>query len=86
MSIPRGTYRGHRQGPPVASEAEHFYPCQSCGQLVDMRDLGEVFAHEGDGPHPVEDQAEQGRREQLATAQQSAQHSLTGLGRRKTRN
>jgi hypothetical protein len=28
-----------------------------------MRDLGEVFAHEGRQPHPVEDQEEQMRRE-----------------------
>jgi hypothetical protein len=69
VSIPRDTFVGLRRGPPVESEAEHFYRCQVCGQIVDMRDLGEVFDHEGDPPHPVEDRAEQGRREELvATA------------------
>lgn len=65
MSTPRDTYVGHREGPPVESEAEHFCRCQACGQLIDMRDLGEVFAHEGEPPHPVEDLAEQGRRETI---------------------
>lgn len=33
-------------GPDVQDEAEHFFICASCGQAVDMRDLGEVFRHE----------------------------------------
>jgi hypothetical protein len=67
LSVPHRTIRGHRLGPAVNSEAEHFYRCKQCGQIVDMRELGEVFDHEGDAPHPVEDQAEQGRREALLT-------------------
>jgi hypothetical protein len=41
-AIPPGTVVGK----PVADEAEHFFNCVSCGQAVDMRDLGEVFRHE----------------------------------------
>ncbi|MFC4594435.1 hypothetical protein [Sphingobium tyrosinilyticum] len=26
-------------------EAEHFYACPTCGQLVDMRRLGDVVYH-----------------------------------------
>lgn len=51
--IPRGKYIGERVGgPPVKSEAEHFFQCSVCGGWVDMRDLGDVFAHEG--PHEPE--------------------------------
>lgn len=39
--------------------AEHFYTCGNCGGDVDMRDLGEVFHHEGDclvkdAPEPLD--------------------------------
>jgi hypothetical protein len=40
-------------GPPVTSEAEHFYVCEACGQAVDMRDLGQVFHHEEPGHEPL---------------------------------
>jgi hypothetical protein len=36
-------------------EADHFYRCESCGGLVDMRNLEAVCAHEGPAPHPKED-------------------------------
>lgn len=29
-------------------EQEHFYTCGNCGKPVDMRDLSQVFHHEGD--------------------------------------
>jgi hypothetical protein len=40
------------------SEAEHFIRCPTCGGLVDMRDLAQVFEHEGPLPHPSQDQAQ----------------------------
>lgn len=42
LAIPSGTVVGK----PITDEAEHFFSCVSCGQAVDMRDLGEVFRHE----------------------------------------
>lgn len=33
-------------GSEIHDEADHFFNCASCGQAVDMRDLGEVFRHE----------------------------------------
>lgn len=53
--VPRGKYIGERKGPPV-EEHEHFLICALCGGLIDMRDLGIVFSHEGPLPHPLEDQ------------------------------
>lgn len=32
-------------------ESEHFYRCERCGGLVDMRDLAKVMAHEDEGPY-----------------------------------
>lgn len=34
---------------------DHFYICQGCGDLVDMRDLGNVFEHEHNKKVPVID-------------------------------
>lgn len=31
------------------NEAAHYFKCEECGHMVDMRNLGEVFEHEG--PH-----------------------------------
>jgi hypothetical protein len=47
--------RGKRLGPAPASELDHFYTCETCGQSVDRRELWQVFHHEepGHGPHPV---------------------------------
>lgn len=42
-----------RIGPQPTDESEHFYQCASCGQAVDMRQLGDVFHHEGDGHEPL---------------------------------
>lgn len=47
--IPRGRYLGHRVGGDPADEREHFFQCTICGGWVDMRDMGDVLAHEG--PH-----------------------------------
>lgn len=41
-------------GPPVRSEADHFYVCTECGQAVDMRHLGQVFHHEVPGHQPLQ--------------------------------
>lgn len=53
--IPRKKHIGKRLGPPV-SEAEHFIKCDACGGMIDCRDLGNVFDHEGPLPHPAQDQ------------------------------
>jgi hypothetical protein len=50
--------RGQRVDPATGQpievpEAEHFYRCRLCGTWVDCRDLGQVFDHEGELPHPV---------------------------------
>ncbi|MBM0205248.1 hypothetical protein JNW90_21040 [Micromonospora sp. STR1s_5] len=34
-----------RVGGDPEDEAEHFFVCKACAQVVDMRDLGEVFRH-----------------------------------------
>lgn len=38
-----------RAGGEPRAEAEHFYRCPACDQLVDMRKLGDVFHHEATG-------------------------------------
>jgi hypothetical protein len=54
----------HKTGRPsidpgkVAGIAAHFIKCPICGVWIDMRDLGQVLAHEGRLPHPSEDQAQ----------------------------
>lgn len=55
MSTPRGKYIGERVGEPPADEREHFIQCPTCGGWIDMRDLGQVFDHEGPLPHPSQD-------------------------------
>lgn len=37
----------------VTDERAHFYLCKSCGQAVDMRDLGQVLHHESVGHSPL---------------------------------
>lgn len=50
-------------GPPIPGvlfggekipEDQHFYPCPSCGQMVDQRDLRQVFWHEKPEHEPLE--------------------------------
>ena len=55
MDIPRGKYIGRRVSKPVP-EADHFIKCEACGGMIDCRDLGQVFDHEGPLPHPAQDQ------------------------------
>ena len=45
--IPRGKYRGKRDGAEPKDKAQHFMRCPVCGGMIDMRDLGQVFEHEG---------------------------------------
>lgn len=40
--------------PEVANEADHFFVCGQCGQAVDMRNLGDVFAHEDPHDKPID--------------------------------
>lgn len=47
------TLVGVRVGGDPADEAEHFYPCNACRQLVDMRDLAAVFHHEESNHEPL---------------------------------
>lgn len=44
---------GVREGQGPTDESEHFYVCASCGQSVDMRDLGQVFHHEEADHKPI---------------------------------
>jgi hypothetical protein len=48
-----GKIIGNRAGGSFGEEKEHFYVCASCGQAVDMRDLGQVFHHEEPGHKPL---------------------------------
>jgi hypothetical protein len=52
MSVPRDKYKGEPAGGSPDDVAEHFIQCPACGGWIDMRDLGQVFAHEGPLPHP----------------------------------
>jgi hypothetical protein len=36
-----GQIIGYRQGGEPDDERDHFYACPACGQMVDMRDLGQ---------------------------------------------
>ena len=51
----RGEIIGQRLGGEPKSEADHFMQCPACGGTFDMRDLAQVFQHDGPLPHPVED-------------------------------
>ena len=53
--IPRGKYIGERVGGDPADEAERFMQCPACGGYFDMRDLAQVFDHNGPMPHPAHD-------------------------------
>jgi hypothetical protein len=35
-------------------ESVHFYACAECGQMVDRRDLGQVFHHEQSDHEPLQ--------------------------------
>ncbi len=50
--IRRGEIIGKRLGGEPENEAEHFMQCKACGGWFDMRDLAQVFEHEGPLPHP----------------------------------
>ena len=45
--------KGHRCGGDPEDEADNYCVCSSCGQAVDMRDLGQVFHHEETGHKPL---------------------------------
>jgi hypothetical protein len=49
IEFPRGKYN------PPKDEAEYLYRCPVCGEWVDSRNLGQVFDHEGQLPHPADD-------------------------------
>jgi hypothetical protein len=60
LRIPRDKYLGlpidPKTGKPIElPEPDHFYRCEACGALVDRRDLGQVYEHEGELPHPAGD-------------------------------
>lgn len=55
--VPRHIIGRRATGEP-GDPLEHFYICKSCGQPVDMRDLGAVFHHEEPDHDPLpEDEA-----------------------------
>ncbi|MCK1287266.1 hypothetical protein IVB41_25500 [Bradyrhizobium sp. 44] len=40
------TFReGKPEGPAPQNERDHFIRCTICGEMIDMRDLGEVMDH-----------------------------------------
>jgi len=45
-------------GPPVTSEADHFFTCEACGQSVDMRELSQMFHHDEPGHEPLQNDDE----------------------------
>lgn len=45
---------GKREGKEPENELDHFITCASCGQSIDMRDLGQVFHHEGEGHERID--------------------------------
>lgn len=51
--IKPGQIIGRRQSGEPEDERDHFYACPACGQMVDMRDLGQVFHHEVKGHRPL---------------------------------
>jgi hypothetical protein len=36
----------------ATEEKQHFYQCQHCGEMVDMRQLDDVLFHEDHKPRP----------------------------------
>jgi hypothetical protein len=40
------------EGVEPLDEAEHFYVCARCGEVVDMRQLADVFYHDHPGHEP----------------------------------
>ena len=57
--FPRGEIIGKQVDGPPLSEAEHYFKCEACGGFFDMRDLAQVYDHEGPlAPHPACDQVQ----------------------------
>ena len=52
----RGEIIGARLGGNPHNETEHYMKCPACGGYFDMRDLAQVFEHDGPLPHPSQDQ------------------------------
>jgi hypothetical protein len=55
--FPRGTVLGERADRRRVPEAEHYFRCKACGGWIDARDLAWIEDHEGELPHPAQDQA-----------------------------
>ena len=55
---PRGTVLGERADRQHVGEAYHFFRCKACNGWIDARDLIWVEDHEGELPHPAQDQAQ----------------------------
>jgi len=51
--IEPGQIIGYRVDGEPADERDHFYACKARGQMVDMRDLGQVFHHEKKRHRPL---------------------------------
>ena len=51
--IKPGQIIGYRVSGEPKDERDHFYACKACGQMVDMRDLGQVFHHEKKRHRPL---------------------------------
>jgi hypothetical protein len=48
---------GTKHAEQVEHESDHFYPCPTCGQAVDVRDLRQVAYHNGPDHEPLEPDA-----------------------------
>lgn len=44
---------GTRVGGDPKDEREHYFTCDTCGQAVDMRDLGQLLHHQTPGHKPI---------------------------------
>ena len=54
---PRGTVLGERTDGRRVGEAEHYFRCKACNGWIDGRDFVWIEDHEGELPHPAQDQA-----------------------------
>jgi hypothetical protein len=53
LDNPASGIMGKRVGAEPADEREHFIKCARCGQMMDCRDLGQVFHHEDPDHKPI---------------------------------
>jgi len=52
-----GTMLGERTDGRRVGKAEHYFRCKACNGWIDGRGFVWIEAHEGELPHPAQDQA-----------------------------